>query len=383
MNIRFIPVIFALGGLACNGPPPPPPPPPATCDFWAPIDDCLCPIGAPYSSILKVCAPPRVDRAIDWHMGGGVTSFSLALRDVTFVKEYTYHVQRKGWTILRVGAQTSHDWCRPRSLRPLIRNLNDLKIMNNDVLWALASGGYLPCGPAHGTPEADANLIRMLEVTARIHNMWVQLIPTGTYKSHDEGSQAANIEYFNAMFDHVNDIVKAGDYKHVVYSIMNEPDHPLSQHLKDEDIRAMLQHAQAMTDLPVGVDYHGGRSDDVWKGRYPYQWRTVSDYLIFHTPRNPEPSFAVMKDAQNKFNYTKRVWVDETVCWASQASIDKYYLAGKGTIAMNGHGTADQRMYQVVGHLRDIKRVGWVPFFHSIWGIECVELGKLPNYNEL
>ena len=145
----------------------------------------------------------------------------------------------------------------------------------------------------------------------------------------------------------------------------------------------MFLHAKTRTTLPLGTDYHGGRADAQWRGRYPFVWRDVSDYLAFHTPRNPEPTYAVMEDAQDKFNYVKRVWVDETVCWASQASIDRYGLVGKGTIAMNGHGTGDQRMNQCVGHMRDIKRNGWVPFFHMIWGIECAEIGKLPRYDGL
>lgn len=389
----FVVIVFVISFVSCNnGGPPPEPPPPASCGFWGAVDNCVCPEGAPYSSVLKVCAPPRVDRPIDWHMGGGITAFSLALRDVTYIKEFTYHAQRHGWTILRVGAQTSHDWCRPRDLRPLIRNLNDLRTMNNDLLYGLASAGYLPCGPAHGTPEWEANLTRMLDVTARVHNMWVQLIPTFTYKSYNEGSQAANIEYFNDMFDRVNAVVSKGNYKHVVYELFNEVVHPLSQHIKDEDVREMFLHARTRTTLPLGTDYHGGRADDVWRGRYPFAWRDVSDYLAFHTPRNPEPTFTVMEDIQDKFNYCedvwpgdicKQVWVDETVCWASQASVDKYNLEGKGTVAMRGYGTSEQRMRQVETHLKDIRRVGWKPFFHSIWGIECTELGRLPRWEEL
>ena len=372
-------VLFAF--VACNGTGPPPPPPPTSCGFWGAVDNCICPEGAPYSSVLKVCAPPRVDRAIDWHMGGGITAFSLALRSTTYVREFTYHAQRKGWTILRVGAQTAHDWCQPAALRAL--SAEDVEVLGGDILFSMASAGYLPCGPTHGTAEWEENLTRMLDVTARVHNMWVQLIPSFTHKSHNEGSQAANIEYFNAMFDRVNKVVSKGDYKHVVYELFNEVVHPLSQHIKDEDVREMFRHAKTRTTLPLGTDYHGGRADEVWRGRYPFVWRDVSDYLAFHTPRNPEPMRYVMQAAQDKFNYKKRVLVDETVCWASQASIDKYGLVGKGTIAMNGHGTGDQRMTQCVAHLGDIKRIGWVPFFHAVWLIECAEIGRLPLYNAL
>jgi hypothetical protein len=267
-------------------------------------------------------------------------------------------------------------------------------MVEGDLLMDMRAAGYLPCGPAHGTPRWEDNLRRMLDTTARIHNVWVQLIPTFTYKSHNEcnqaewrrdqeGCQAKNIKYFNRMFDRVNHIVATGGYQHVVWEVFNEVVHPLSQHIKDEDVREMFIHIRDRTAFPVGTDYHGGGQGEDWRGRYPYIWRDVSDYLAFHPPRNPEPSYAIMEDTRDKYNYKKPVWADETVCWASQKNVDKYHLKGKGTIAMNGHGNGGERMAQVVAHLRDIHRLGWVPFFHSIWGIECTELGRLPTWEEI
>jgi len=299
-------------------------------------------------------------------MGYGITSFSLVLGDTNFIKDFTYHAQRHDATVLRSGAQVSGDWCQPNM------------------------PGYLSCGPAYGTEEADANLIRMLEVTARIHNMWIQLIPTFTYKSHNEcneqewredqeGCQAKNVAYFNEMFDHVNAIVKTGDYKHVVYELFNEIRHSLSSHLKDEDGLVMLQHARANTNLPVGMDFHGEfQGKNPWPGRYPYIWRNDVDYIAFHTRRNPEPSYETMRAAQDKYNYN-RVWVDETVCMASTLNINKYNLRGRGTIAMNGYGTEEERWMQVITHLKGINRNNWKPFYHSICLIGTAELCKLPN----
>ena len=192
------------------------------------------------------------------------------------------------------------------------------------------------------------------------------------------------------MFDHVNAIVKAGNYKHVVYEHFNEVEHPLSNHIKDEDVLEIYHHARARTDLPMGTDYHGGRQDEIWKGRYPFVWRDVSNYLAFHTPRNPEPTLAVMQGIQDKFNYCKgvwpkeickSVWIDETVCYASQSRVDQYDLRGRNTIAMKGRGTEQERWNQVIMHLRNINRNGWKPFFHSICLIETNELCKLPHYN--
>lgn len=379
---------------SCNGPPPSPPP--ETCELWTAPDECECPEGTEVSHATGLCSPPRVDRRVDWGVAAGGTSFSLALRDAEFIDEWGRWHRDHGWPVLRVGAQTSYDWCR-------------------------AGVEYLPCGPKHGTDEWRENLIRLLDVTARRKNVWVQLIPTFTYKSHDEGSQAANIAYFSAMFDRVNEVVLAGGYKHVVWEAFNEVVHPMSQHIKDEDVLAIMEHMKRNTHMPVGTDYHGGlqAADDrirglmfsqevgaerqfepierayqeilrqmEWRGRYPYIWRGVVDYIAFHTPRNPEPTLERMQEAQAKFKYAKPVLVDETVSWASQENIDKYDLEGKGTIAMEGHGTEDERMSQCVIHLRDIHRIEnqgglrWRPFFHSIWQIESAELGRIPTYSK-
>lgn len=388
---------------SCNGtdpPPPPPPPPPETCELWSAPDGCECPEGTEVSHATGLCSPPRVDRTIDWNLAAGGTSFSLALRDAKFIDEWARWHRDHGWPVLRVGAQTSYDWCN-------------------------AAVGYLPCGPEHGTDEWRANLVRLLDVTARRENVWLQLIPTFTYKSHNAGSQAANIAYFSAMFDRVNRIVLEGGYKHVIWEAFNEVVHPLSQHIKDEDVLAILEHMKENTYLPVGTDYHGGlQSVDVqmferslelsfsqgemtferrfaladrlyqramremeWRGRYPYIWRDVVDYIAFHTIRNPEPTLERMQEAQAKFKYNKPVLIDETVSWASQENIDRYGLAGKGTIAMEGRGTEDERMWQCVSHLKDIHNVKnqsglrWRPFFHSIWQIESAEMGRIPTYS--
>lgn len=339
-------IVMALLVLSCGEPlppPQPPPPPPVLCPVWEPgPEGCVCPEGTEVAELLGVCAPPRVDRPIDWGAAAGATSFSLVLRDTEWQKDFLYYAHEHNITVYRAGAQVAGDWC------------------GNDV-------GYLPCGPAHATPEADANLVRLLEVTARIPNTWLQLIPTFTYKSHDEGTQQANIAYFNSMFDHVNAIVEAGGYRHIIYELFNEVVHPLSQHIKDEDVREMLLHARARTDLPVGTDFHGEfRGEDPWPARYPFVWRDLVAYIAFHPRRNPEPTYEHMRTAQERWDYRKPVWCDETVCWASDDEIGRYDLRGKGTIALMGRGTEGERWDVVRRHLRDIRRNGWVPFLHTI-----------------
>jgi hypothetical protein len=293
-----------------------------------------------------------------------------------YIKDYVHHIHASDFTTVRVGSQTD-GWSDMQAVAAIL----DVSL---DEAVALAS--YLPVGPVFGTPEWEANLVRMLEVTARVPDTWVQLIPTFTWKQRDQGTPEANIDMFNSMFDRVHGVVMAGGYQHVFYEAFNEIVHPLSQHFKDEHVREVLIHINEATQIPVGTDYHGGRADDVWKGRYPYIWRDVVDYIAFHTPRNPEPSLAEMQAAQDKYKYNKPVLIDETVAWASQANIEKWDLEGKGTIAQNGYGTEASRMAQVVAHLRDISHVTnrnglpWVPTYHSVWGIICNEISKVPPY---
>jgi len=377
--MKYFSMIFVLLLFSCDPKPPPPPPPPPTCDVWGSFESCDCPVGTEKVDLLGVCSPPRVDRAIDWNMGYGVTSFSLAMRDMDFIKEFTYHVQRNGGAVLRAGAQTSHDWC----------NIQLLETSSDDLLLSLQAAGYLPCGPPHASSEADHNLKVLLEVTSRIHNIWIQLIPTFTYKSHNEcndaewrrdqeGCQAKNIEYFNKMFDHINEIVKAGDYKHVVYELFNEVVHPLSAHIKDEDVLEMFIHARENTSLPLGTDFHGEfRNENPWPGRYPFVWRDVSTYFALHPRRNPEPTLQTMKEANDRWNYSKPVWADETVCFATQENVDKYNLKGKGTIALMGRGTEEDRWEVTIKHLKDIKETGWKPFLHSVCLITTDSLCKM------
>lgn len=386
-------ILLALSMLiACNGeipPEPPDPPLPPTCEVWSAPEGCDCSPEEPLAPLLGVCAPPRVDRHVPWEQVRGVTAFSLALRDTKGIVEFTNYIRGHGWTTLRVGAQTTHDWCRARVLT-LEKELLDADIewlLENDLYFYAASSGYLPCGPFHGTAEWRENLVRMLEVTARIPDTWVQLIPTFTYKSVDKGSQAANIKFFNDMFDRVNAVVAEGRYRHVFYELFNEVVHPLSNHIKDEDVREMFLHAREKTAIQMGTDYHGGRADDEWRGRYPYVWRDVSHYLAMHPPRNPEPSYEIMQGVQDKFNYGKPMLMDETVSWASDAAVAQWGLRGKRTIAMKGHGTEDERMLVVAKHLRDIYKVTgrndkrWRPYFHSIWGIISDRPGKMPNFD--
>jgi hypothetical protein len=300
--------------------------------------------------------------------------------------DYFYKTHEEGWTMHRAGAQARwpQSCTPPEGLQVVAPQL--LAALEHDVMFQLATQGYLPCGPSHGSPEADANLVRMLEVSARIPNTWIQLIPTFTLKHVDKGSSQANVEYFNGVYDHVLMIVSKGNYKHVIWEMFNEVVHPISSHIKDEDVRDMIRHVQATSTLPIGTDYHGGRAGDEWQGRYPNIWRRHVDYIAFHTERNPEPPLSVMRAAQRRYGYVKPVLIDETVSWASDQAIGDYQLRNNGNIAERGYGTEESRMLQCVVHLKNIYQVRqgerrWRPFFHSIWGIHGYHIGQMPNFD--
>jgi hypothetical protein len=381
--IGFLLFVAMLVAVLVACPPPPPPPPPPECIPWFSAVDCVCPEGTELVEILETCAPPRVDRPVDFGAARGITSFSLTLRSTRFIADFMYRAHEKGRTTFRTGAQTD-GWGDLRSQAAILGipedEIQDVVIQDKP--------GYLPVGPPFGSPQWHDNLVRLLEVSARINDNWVQLIPTFTHKHYDKGSQAKNIQYFNNMFDRVHAIVTAGNYKHVFYEAFNEVVHPLAQHIKDEDVVEILKHIRKKAPgVPVGTDFHGEyRREDPWPGRYPFMWRPYVDYYSFHTRRNPEPTYADMVRAQKRWKYDKPVLIDETVCWASDVQIQQYNLRGKGTIAMRGKGNDELRMEQVQKHLREIRMVRnkyglpWQDTYHYISGISCEEVGRIPPY---
>lgn len=338
---------------------------------------CACPVGEDWSEVLDQCAPKRRDQRVNWRRMRGVTAFSLVLQDPEFQWKFVDHVKDAGWNTLRIGAWPGWDWCD--------KDDKDGKDSDGDGLDN--DYDYLPCGPGWESKKALENLEATLEITSRIPEVWVSLIPTLTYKSVNKGSQEANIRFFNSQFDRANAIVKKHNYKHVVWEAFNEFVHPLSEHHKDEDALAVLKHMRINTRLPVGMDHGGGRAGEVWQGRYPYIWRGDVDYVAFHTPRNPEPPLKVMEEAQRKYGYSHPVVINETVAWCSDDYLKRYKLKGKGTIAMMGWGSEAQRMNHVLRHLRDIYQVKnsqgirWIPWYHSVEGIDTRTLFWIPDFD--
>ena len=71
-----------------------------------------------------------------------------------------------------------------------------------------------------------------------------------------------------------------------------------------------------------------------------------------------------MAKAVNRYG---RVFFDETVCYASDDDLIEWpQFRGKGTVAMLGRGTEEERKRYVAKHIRDIIAAGGWPCFHSV-----------------
>ncbi|MHC4705080.1 MAG: hypothetical protein ACYTFQ_31405 [Planctomycetota bacterium] len=281
------------------------------------------------------------------------------MRERDYIFDFCHYVHEHGYNWLRVGTQTD-GWAD----------------------FGHDKAEYLRVGPEFGTKAWKENLETLLDVTARVPDTWVQLIPTFTHKQRQKGGYKRFIE----MCRKVNEIVVAGDYKHVFYSAMNEPEHPLSNWMKDEEVRKILLWLREFTPYPVGTDHPGKRSVPAseWWGRFPWVWRDVCDYYAFHPPRNPSPPTDRWRYTVDKYaKEGKFVLWDETTCYASQVEIDKYKLKGKGTIVNMGRGGDRQRQSAMVQEMNKARASGrrgrWL--YHSIWGMECLDLGWLPRYS--
>jgi len=326
-------------------PPPPPPPPP-----------------------LPPPEPPRVDRPVHWERLKGVTAFALAMRDRKYVRELGHYLRDHGYTWVRVGGQTDG--------------------------WRGFGVPYLHVGPEAGSSEWFKGLYEMLDELARIPEMWVQLIPSFTHKQDFGGDRQQAIEWHKQLIDWNVDVVAEGNFKNVFWEVFNEFVHPLAEHLKDEDalgLAGYLRGALAAYGIeqPICVsDHHGGKVNrNHWDARYPYIWRyPASDYYALHPPRNVErngillggPTHEEYCEAVDRYNV--HVLFDETACWATNKEIEEYGLVGKGTIINNGRGSEEKR-WRMIQSERD-KMMSTGPsghyLFHSIWGMECTDLGKLP-----
>lgn len=332
---RLLLLTFAAALLLyCDGRPPPPPPPPPPTTTTVPIQ------------------PPRVDRLCPLDEVTGLTSFGMTLLDEGQIIAHVEHAKAHGHDTFRVGAWLD-GWC------------------NMGV-------SYLPCGPAYGSAEADENIRRLLDVTSRIPDVWVQLIPTFTHKQDSGG-----LPHFMTMTERVIAIQQAGTpddsrpFLHVVWEAANEYIHPISN-IRHRHIKRLLERLRE-TGLPVGVDR-------AWSEGYPEDLLPLVDYVAFHTPRydwsngictSELPSRASMRKRIRRFD--KPVWVDETVKYVSDYSKEYYDIGRGGGYAECGGRTEARRKRVVTDFKNDIEFAGGRPFTHAAWLFECTRPGWLPN----
>ena len=313
--------------------------------------------------------PPRED--VKWwphrFETAGVTAFPLSIRPREYIRDLVQYLQEYGYNSATVGAQA---WG--------FKQVSEIPI--------------LPSGPVEG-PEWEKNLETMLDETARHENFWIQLITTFGYKHYDTDPDGQEYAWHRQHADRIIEIIKANDFRHIYWSVMNEFKHPLTDDdIGQHDIFRLGQYLKGETGFPVSTD-HSGREKDkdsgkrIWKAYWPQAWLGF-DYFNWHTPRNPEPTEEEFKTAAERWEGSgKALLYNETVCYASDADMARWpHLRGAGTIA--GEGKVEEEAQK--GIIRELKRrikaAGQRSrfFFHSIWlgirgGLDAHH-GWLPKY---
>jgi len=297
--------------------------------------------------------PPRVDQQPDLYSVRGVTAFGMAKLSEDGLLSYINHCASSGVDIFRVGFWTD-GWAGGKS--------------------------YIDeaAGPPAGSPESIENVRRLLDITSRIPNVYIQAIPTFTHKQHGFARCQELVELSIQL-------VEEHDYKHVVWETFNEYRHPISTVSLSQVVQ--LTRRLGQTGMPVGTDFGGGR-DQPWEGYYPPELKPHVDYIAFHPPRNDynyntkkctplRPSFNRLRKVINSFG--KPVWIDEPECYVSDESIGLYGIGRGGLFTNCGGGTETYRRRLQTEYMNDVERAGGIWFQHYVAGFSCDRLGWLPN----
>jgi hypothetical protein len=243
-----------------------------------------------------------------------------------FVKQWCWKCLDKGYNTLSIGSETSD--------------------------WGFAS--YLPGGPQPYTPEWRRNLITTIEAAGEA-GCWVQLVVVLTIKSRPFREQ---LDYTRK----VRDLTQK--YEHVYYEAVNEW-YVHSSLSIDEAVR--LVEVLKRTGKDVLLDEPGLTVRRKVKA-------TVTVRSV-HPDRNPDPTIEQLRRARQRYGL---LHLNETTCYASDAEISEHGLAGRGTIAMNGRGTEEQRRQQIRTYISntihandsDPETYGGLRFFfHHIAGL--------------
>jgi hypothetical protein len=251
----------------------------------------------------------------------------------------------RGYNTMRVGAQTD-GWC------------------DNGVF-------YLPCGPMALTDEWRENLLGMLDITARIPGLYVQLIPTFTHKGDDCGRRC--------LVDLTRTVVRIAqrhDYKHILWEGFNEfvhpstaeGDNPSPWYSRGGNLDpAILRAVMDILPHPRGVDFpDNGKAGEDWRGNLKSSETQgaarLCDYIAFHPSRNPEPTAEAYRRTMALTG--KPVIFDETVSYITmgeQAQVNKHH-------SNYTHGDTELEMKQQVRKQQQaLCNAGSTCSFHALW----------------
>lgn len=350
-----------LGG--CNGVPPPPPECPGG-QIWDGTS-CVCPGGLEWVESEAACHPPRVDAPPDPTRILGITAFALPLHSWEYITEVANYVRSKGLNTLRVGFET---WRWDGSLGRRLAFTEGVDHGAYDIGKVMAAHGYLPRGPKFDSEENLRNVRRMLEATARVPGIWVELIPVFTIKGLDYPDTP---EMRREAVRLAAQLVVEGGFEHVFFSYANEwrRSGGVGEKIEREEVIWGLEELRKTGRL-VTTDCPGTPRDEVWFPDYERDFLPYVDMVAFHPRRNPEPdlwhlglgySRYVVRDEKLACLY------NETTSFATDAELELYpHLKGSFLVANEGRPPESLRKEIIVEYMKRIESSGCKPYFHCI-----------------
>lgn len=361
---KFLGLFFLAGLLGgCNGTPPPPPICPDG-QVWNGVS-CVCPDGLEWVEGEGVCLPPRVDSPPDPKRILGITAFALPLHSRSYITEVANYAKSKGYNTLRVGFET---WRWNGSLSFRFAHAGDIDYGDYDTGKMLASRGYLPMGPKFDSEENLENVRRMLDATARIPGVWVELIPVFTIKGLDDPDTP---EMRREAVRLAAKLVVENDFKHVFFSYANEwrrsggVGEKISKAEVVEGLRELRKTGRLVT-----TDCPGSDTENGWDPSYEKDFLPHVDMVAFHPRRNPEPgpwqlglgfSRYVVREGKLACLY------NETVSFASDEELKLYpHLVGSFLTANMGRPPESKRKQIIVEYKDRIEDSGCRWYYHCI-----------------
>lgn len=375
MRFAWLIVLFLAALYGCPQPPPPPPPECPDGQTWNGTE-CVCPEGAEWVESEGKCLPLRVDYPPDLQRVVGITAFALALHPRDYITKVCEYIKTKGYNTLRVGFETWR-WDGVLTFDALAEegeiHFDTPRSRDGyDIGKTLSALGYLPKGPKFDSEENLSNVRRMLDATARVEGIWVELIPVFTIKGL--GRNPDTPEMRRTAVRLAKQIVTEGDFKHVFFSYANEYKRSGSRGVEKITKGEVIHGLQKLSETGrlVTTDCFGTfeEEDHRWDASYERDFLPFVDAVAFHPRRNPEPTRWDLRLCMSR--YVERegklaCLFNETVSYASDAELKQFpWLKGSFLISNSGRPPQSKRRQIVTDYMGRVRKVGGIWYYHCI-----------------